>query len=49
MSSLGRFRQSDIRIFELEKTRLRSAVIAGIDRRSKVIRDRDGETTAYPS
>jgi hypothetical protein len=44
MSSLSRFRRSDIRIFELEKTRSHSAVIAGIDRRSKAIRDKDGET-----
>jgi len=49
MSSLSRFRRSDIRIFELEKTRSHSAVIAGIDKRSKAIRDKDGETAACPS
>ena len=37
MSSLSRFQRSDIRIFELEKTRSHSAVIASIDRRSKAI------------
>jgi len=49
MLSLSRFRRSDIRIFEPEKTRSHSAVIAGINRRSKAIRDRDGETTTCPS